>query len=73
MPMGPNLITDGLLLALDAANMNSYPGATWKDLSGTVTSPGNFIDSATIVHNSRALSALEVLQNYNATKNRFGL
>ena len=33
---GPNLITDGLVLALDGANMKSYPGSgtTWKDLSG---------------------------------------
>jgi hypothetical protein len=33
---GPNIITDGLVLALDAANTKSYPrtGTTWKDLSG---------------------------------------
>ena len=33
---GPNIITDGLVLALDAANSKSYPGSgtTWKDLSG---------------------------------------
>ena len=33
---GPNIITDGLVLALDAANVKSYPGAgtAWNDLSG---------------------------------------
>jgi hypothetical protein len=33
---GPQIVTDGLVLALDAANTKSYPGsgATWTDLSG---------------------------------------
>lgn len=33
---GPNVVTDGLILALDAANPTSYPGTgtTWRDLSG---------------------------------------
>jgi hypothetical protein len=33
---GPNVITDGLILALDAANTKSYPGTgtAWNDLSG---------------------------------------
>ena len=33
---GPKIVTDGLVLALDAANPNSYPGTgtTWYDLSG---------------------------------------
>ena len=33
---GPHLVTDGLVLALDAASPKSYPGTgtTWKDLSG---------------------------------------
>ena len=32
----PRIVTDGLLLALDAANSKSYPGSgtTWTDLSG---------------------------------------
>lgn len=32
---GPDIVTDGLVLALDAANTKSYTGsgATWKDLS----------------------------------------
>ena len=33
---GPNIVTDGLVLALDAANTKSYPGtgSIWYDLSG---------------------------------------
>ena len=33
----PKIITNGLVLALDAADRNSYPGSgtTWSDLSGT--------------------------------------
>ncbi len=33
---GPNIVTDGLVLALDAASKRSYPGTgtTWSDLSG---------------------------------------
>ena len=33
---GPRVVTDGLVLALDAADTNSYPGSgtTWTDLSG---------------------------------------
>ena len=32
---GPNLINDSLMLSLDAANTNSYPGSgtTWIDMS----------------------------------------
>jgi hypothetical protein len=33
---GPKIVTDGLVLCLDAANRKSYPGSgtTWTDLSG---------------------------------------
>ena len=33
---GPNIVRSGLVLALDAADRNSYPGTgtTWNDLSG---------------------------------------
>ena len=33
---GPTIVTNGLVLALDAADRNSYPGSgtTWTDLSG---------------------------------------
>ena len=46
---GPNIVTDGLVLHLDAANTKSYPGSgtTWNDLSrggnnGTLTNGPTF-------------------------------
>jgi len=35
MKFGPKIVTDGLVLALDAANPNSYPGSgtAWNDLT----------------------------------------
>jgi len=37
---GPKIVTNGLVLALDAADKNSYRGSgtNWQDLSGTVNS-----------------------------------
>ena len=33
----PNVVTDGLVFAVDAANKKSYPGSgtTWTDLAGS--------------------------------------
>jgi hypothetical protein len=52
---GPNIITDGLVLALDAASPRSYPGTgtTWYDLSeqgnnGTITNSPTFSDNTFI-------------------------
>lgn len=49
---GPNIVRDGLVLALDAASPRSYPGSgtTWTDLSGN----GNdfTLDSSGITYNS---------------------
>ena len=38
---GPNIVTDGLILHLDAANTQSYPGSgtSWTDISGKNNSP----------------------------------
>ena len=48
----PKIITNGLVLSLDAANNKSYPrsGTTWSDLSGnnntgTLTNGPTFSDS----------------------------
>jgi hypothetical protein len=45
---GPNVVEDGLVLALDAANSKSYPGSgtTWSDLSGNGNS-GTLINGPT--------------------------
>ena len=38
----PKIVTDGLVLGLDAANPKSYPGSgtTWNDISGNKLKPG---------------------------------
>ena len=48
----PNIVTDGLVLALDAANPKSYPGSgtTWYDLSGN--NDDFTLDSSGITYNS---------------------
>ena len=48
MYTGPNIITNGLVLSLDAANTKSYPGSgtTWRDLSGNVNT-GTLTNSPT--------------------------
>ena len=45
---GPKIVTDGLVLALDAADKNSYPGSgtTWVDISGNNNS-GSLINGPT--------------------------
>jgi hypothetical protein len=45
---GPNTVTDGLVLALDAANSRSYPGTgtIWNDLSGN-SNNGTLINGPT--------------------------
>ena len=45
---GPDLVQNGLVLALDAADKNSYVGSgtTWRDLSGN-SNNGTLINSPT--------------------------
>lgn len=45
---GPNLVTDGLVLNLDAGNTKSYPGSgtVWRDLSGNNNS-GSLVNGPT--------------------------
>ena len=47
------IVTDGLVLALNAADMNSYPGsgATWNDLSGNNNS-GSLVNNPTFISNN---------------------
>ena len=55
---GPKIITDGLVLTLDAASQRSYPGSgtTWYDLSGN---NNNFtLDGSGITWNSAGYFAL---------------
>jgi hypothetical protein len=45
---GPKIVTQGLVLALDAASKNSYPGSgtTWTDLSGN-SNTGTLVNGPT--------------------------
>ena len=49
---GPEIVTDGLVLSLDAANKKSYPGTgtTWYDLSGN--NSDFTLDGSGITYNS---------------------
>jgi len=53
---GPSIVTEGLVLALDAANVKSYPGTgtTWSDLSGNGYN-ATLINGATIDNGSAEL------------------
>lgn len=61
---GPKIVTNGLVLALDAADRNSYPGSgtTWTDLSGN----GN---NATLVNNPTFSSTNGGSIVFNGTNN----
>ena len=50
---GPNIVDDGLILALDAGNTQSYPGSgdTWIDLSGQGNNATR-VNPSEIVYNS---------------------
>jgi hypothetical protein len=82
----PSIVTDGLVLCLDAGNPKSYPGSgtTWTDLSGNgnngtlvngVGYSGDNLGSLSFDgvndYYNRALTASEIQQNYNALKGRF--
>ena len=64
---GPRIVTDGLVLCLDAADRNSYPGSgsTWYDLSGNDnhgTLSGN-LDSSDWSNGAFTFSGNEWVQN----------
>jgi hypothetical protein len=54
---GPNIITSGLVLALDAANTKSYPGSgtTWRDLSGN-NNTGTLVGTPTFNSNPNSFT-----------------
>lgn len=51
---GPDIVTDGLVLHLDAANRKSYPGSgtTWYDLSGNGNNANKLGTTSLITWNS---------------------
>ena len=52
---GPDIIEDGLVLCLDAANINSYPksGTTWSDLVGANDGTLNNMDASNFSSDNR--------------------
>jgi hypothetical protein len=60
MYTGPNIVTDGLVLALDAANTKSYisGSTTWNDLSGNN-------NHATLTAATSSLYSIEFTRNNN--------
>ena len=68
----PKIVTDGLVLALDAANPKSYPGSgtTWSDLSGN----GNhFTLFNTPTYNTGGYFTFDGTNNYARSTNTINL
>ena len=63
----PKIVTDGLVLALDAANPKSYPGtgSTWFDLSGR-NNHHSIIGSPTFANNRFTLNETQGFQKNSA-------
>lgn len=62
----PKIVTDGLMLCLDAANLRSYPGTgnTWFDLSGNGRNATLFNGVAFSTEKSGCLDFDDVLNSY---------
>jgi hypothetical protein len=62
---GPKIVTNGLVLALDAASRNSYPGSgtTWTDLSGN-NNNGTLVNSPTFDSGNGGSIAFNGSTNY---------
>ena len=64
----PQIVTSGLVLALDAANKVSYPGTgtTWYDLSGNANT-GTLISGPTFTNNYRGGIVFDGVDDYATT------
>lgn len=62
---GPNIVEDGLVLYLDAANENSYPGTgtTWTDLSGNANN-GTLINGVGYSSNNQGYLSFDGVNDY---------
>jgi len=65
---GPKIITDGLVLYLDAANTKSYPqtGTVWKDLSGN-GNDGTLVNGPTFDSGSNGSIVFDGVNDYGNT------
>jgi hypothetical protein len=66
MYTGPNIITNGLVLSLDAANIKSYVSGstTWRDLSGNNNS-GSLVNGPTFSSANGGSIVFDGSNNYN--------
>jgi hypothetical protein len=62
---GPKIVTDGLVLCLDAADRNSYPGSgsTWYDLSGNGIN-GSLINGTSFVDVNKGVLNFDNTNDY---------
>lgn len=62
---GPDIITNGLVLCLDAGDRNSYPGSgtSWTDLSGNGNN-ATFVNGPTFVSNNRGSFSFDGANDY---------
>jgi hypothetical protein len=70
MYTGPNIVTDGLVLHLDAANPKSYPGSgtTWNDLSGNGNN-GTLVNGPTFDSGNNGSLAFDGNNDYSEFNN----
>ena len=70
----PRIVTDGLILALDAGNPKSYPGSgnTWTDLSGN-SNNATRTNSSEVVYNSSGWFDWTDGPGYDSTQGCFTL
>lgn len=61
----PSIVTDGLVLYLDAANIKSYPGigSTWYDLSGNGNN-GTLVNGPTYNSNNKGSISFDGVNDY---------
>jgi hypothetical protein len=67
---GPDVITDGLVLSLDAGNSRSYPGSgtTWTDLSGNGNN-GTLINGPTFDNSNGGSIVFDGVNDYVSVPN----
>jgi hypothetical protein len=67
---GPHILTDGLILALDAANIKSYPGSgtTWFDKSGFGTN-GTLTNGPTFSSTNYGSISFDGVDDYTSLPN----
>ena len=65
MFVGPNIVTDGLVLALDAGSTKSYSGSgtTWKDLSGNGNN-GTLVNGTTFDSGNGGVFSFDGVDDY---------